>query len=112
MSGAPAVCVISSAQAECVGRRDAFARPRDAFAPRRDACRDASCVGWLGQDMPMPPLPLRFSPGRLLTERRRLHLERASWVGVGLSAAGLALVGYHLLLASALASTATPPPRP
>jgi SLBB domain len=62
--------------------------------------------------MPVPHLPLRFSPGRLLTERLRLHLERAGWVGLGLSAAGLGLVGYQLLLASALASTASAPPRP
>ena len=60
----------------------------------------------------MPPFKPRFSPGRLDTERNRLLLERAAWLGVGLSAAGLALVGYQFLLATALASTPTPLPRP
>src|ERR1700674_550372 len=52
--------------------------------------------------MPRPRFATRFFSNPL-------HLERAAWMGVGLSAAGLALVGYQLLFASALASTATPP---
>ena len=62
--------------------------------------------------MPVPPFASRFSPRRLDTERNRLLLERVAWFGVGLSAAGLALVGYQFLLATALASTPTPTPPP
>jgi hypothetical protein len=61
--------------------------------------------------VPVPHLNPRLSASWLNTERIRLNLERIGWFGVGLSAAGLGLVGYQLLLASDLASTATPPPR-
>ena len=54
--------------------------------------------------MPVPRFAARFSLRRLAPDGQRALLERVAWVGVGLSAAGLALVAYQFLLATALAS--------
>jgi len=62
--------------------------------------------------MPAPDFIPRFWLARGNTERGRLNVERVGWFGVGLSVAGLGLVGYQLLFASAQASTAMAPPRP
>jgi hypothetical protein len=50
----------------------------------------------------------RWNPQTLLD---RLHLDGVAWFGAGLGAAGAAVVGYQLLLASSMAA-ANPPPRP